>query len=82
MPQGRVRVGLPQLVHSVNRPAPISANFRSDALFHLCFTTKLLIFKNLMLWRFFVQIDAEAAVTALRAWSTRLMHRLIHNLCG
>jgi hypothetical protein len=43
MPQGRVRAWLPQLVHSVNRPAPISADFLPDALFHLCFTAKPLI---------------------------------------
>ena len=70
---------MPQLVHSVNRSTPISSNFRPSPMFQPCFTDNLLIYKDLILWRIFVQNDAKAAATALGAWSTRLMHRLIHS---
>jgi len=73
---------MPQLVHSVNSLTAICRDFVTPAVFRFCFTHKPLILKDLIAWLFFDQVEGKASTTALDAWSTTLMHRVIHNLCG
>jgi len=48
---------MPQLVHSVNSPAPDARDCASAPTFRFCFTAKLLILNILMAWLFFDQVD-------------------------
>ncbi|WP_433853406.1 hypothetical protein [Stenotrophomonas nitritireducens] len=73
---------MPQLVHSVNSPAAIRRDSAAAAVFRFCFTHKPLILNGLIVWLFFDQVEGKASTTALDAWSTTLMHRVIHMLCG
>ena len=73
---------MPQLVHSVNSSPAIGCDFSRETVFRFCFTNKLLILKGLIVWLFFDQVEGKASTTALGAWSTTLMHRVIHTLCG